>query len=392
MDYTTLQTENKESELCSQEQGQSLYHLCQLVTDGRKRRGRRYELAGILLVIVLAKLAGMSSLLAVCEWAKDQERMPCANTYSNVLAGLNSQQVNAQVAAWFVRQHAQQRCGEAPGRLCADSGEQHVHLAIDGKALKGTGTKAYGGEHPQQHLLHVYEVETGIVLQQIPVETKTNEVGALKPLLTEVLCKGRVLTADAAQSYHAFPRLVKRAGGDTILIVKNNTPVTRADLVLFFEDKDAEKDTWQAFEQVEKGHGRLERRHITVSPDLNGLFFKEWGEIGQVFRLLRERTIKGTSTCEITYGLTTLTVQQCSPERLLQYIRDHWKVENQLHWCRDAILGEDRCRVRYIPVMEMLAVLNTTVLSLMHLHHISTITRQIRRFASHPEEALAWLL
>jgi len=84
-----------------------------------------------------------------------------------------------------------------------------------------------------------------------------------------VLCKGRILTSDAAQSYHEFGRLVKRAGGEVVVFVKDNPPVTRADLELFFEDKQADRGTWQSYEQVEKGHGRLERRQITTSPDLN---------------------------------------------------------------------------------------------------------------------------
>ncbi len=109
----------------------------------------------------------------------------------------------------------------------------------------------------------------GIVLHQCPIDPEHNEVSTLKPLLTEVLCKGRILTADAAQSYHDFGRLVQRAGGDVVLFIKENTPVTRADLELFFEDAQADRRTWQSFETIEKGHGRLERRHITTSPDLN---------------------------------------------------------------------------------------------------------------------------
>lgn len=396
MNYTALVEENQMEEVPTPRQLPSLYQMCQQLTDGRKARGKRYDLAGVLLVLVWAKLAGMSSVLAVSEWAKDQEaairrsgglgwkRMPCANTYSYVLARLDSQQVNAQLAAWFVRQMA-----PLPGEEVDD---RHVHLAIDGKTLKSTGELAYGGEHPQQHLLHIYEAETGVVLQQIPVGTKTNEVGALKPLLTEVTCKGRVITADAAQSYHEFPRLIKRAGGEVILIIKDNTPSALADLELFFEDPQADRETWQSSTQIEKGHGRLERRSILTSPDLNGLFFQDWGEIGQVFRLQRERTIKGTHSCEVCYGLTTLSMRDCCPERLLRHIRAHWKVENHLHWRRDALLGEDRCRVRCLPVMEMLAALNTVVLSLMQIHRVFTVSKQLRRFAFHPEEALPWLL
>jgi hypothetical protein len=117
----------------------------------------------------------MRSLLGASEWIKHQEellreeldptwkRMPCANTYSYALARLDSQQVNAQLAPWFVRQSTAQRCAEEPHRLGQEQPEQHVHLAIDGKALKGTGKQAYGGDDPQKHLLHIYEVETGIV-------------------------------------------------------------------------------------------------------------------------------------------------------------------------------------------------------------------------------------
>jgi hypothetical protein len=117
----------------------------------------------------------------------------------------------------------------------------------------------------------VYEVQTGIVLQQCPIAQEHNEVSTLKPLLTEALCKGRILTSDAAQSYHDFGRLVKRAGGDVVLFIKDNTPATRADLELFFEDPQADQHTWQSFAKSEKGHGRLERRHITTSPDRNRL-------------------------------------------------------------------------------------------------------------------------
>ena len=396
MDYTTLLEENKSGEGLVTIQIPFLYLICQQLDDGRKARGKRYDLAGVLLVLVWAKLAGMNSVLAVSEWAKDQsmairtsvglgwKRMPCANTYSYVLARLDSQQVNAHLAAWFVRQMAQHREGEPEDR--------HIHLAIDGKALKSTGEQAYGGDHPQQHLLHIYEAETGVVLQQIPIGSKTNEVGALKPFLTEITCKGRVITADAAQSYHEITRLIKRAGGEVIFIIKDNTPVAREDLELFFEDQQADRGTWQSFTKVERGHGRLERRSIVTSPDLNGFFFQDWGEIGQAFRLQRERTIKGKHSCEVRYGLATLSVHNCPPERLLRYLRAHWKVENHLHRRRDALLGEDRCRVRCLPVMEMLAALNTVVLSLMQVHHVSTVARQLRRFAFHPGEALPWLL
>ena len=128
------------------------------------------------------------------------KRMPCANTYSYALARLDSQQVNAALAAWCVRKEAESRCDGHPSRRASQPNQRSRHLATRGKALRGTGQQAYGGEAPQKQVLHVYEVQTGIVLQQCPIAQEHNEVSTLKPLLTEVLCKGRILTSDAAEA------------------------------------------------------------------------------------------------------------------------------------------------------------------------------------------------
>jgi hypothetical protein len=82
------------------------------------------------------------------------------------------------------------------------SSEHLTHLAIDGQTLRRTGKQAYAGEEPQKQVPPVYEPHTGIVVQQWPIAQEHNEVSTLKPMLTEVLCKGRILTSDAAQSYH----------------------------------------------------------------------------------------------------------------------------------------------------------------------------------------------
>jgi predicted transposase YbfD/YdcC len=132
----------------------------------------------------------------------------------------------------------------------------------------------------------------------------------------------------------------------------------------FFEDTEADRCTWQTFEHVEEGHGRLERRQIITSPDLNDYLRRDWGEVGQVFRLQRECTSKDKHSVEVVYGWTSLPRKGCSAQELLQMTRDHWSVENRLHWRRDVTLGEDRCGVRFPPVAQMLAVLNTVVLSL----------------------------
>src|SRR5256885_9607420 len=212
MDYTTLLPESQDGQEQPARRMQSLYEVCQQVADGRKARGKRSDLAGLLVVLVLAKLAGMQSLQGASDWIQDQEvllreglqlswkRMPCANTYSYALARLDSKQVNAALASWFVRKEAKSRCGTEPSQLVRQGSERHVHLAVDGKVLRGTGKQVYGGDAPHKQVLHVYETQTGIVLQQCPIATKRNDASTLKPLLTEVLCKWRIFPAAAAPS------------------------------------------------------------------------------------------------------------------------------------------------------------------------------------------------
>src|SRR5579859_1029837 len=119
------------------------------------------------------------------------------------------------------------------------------------------------------------------------------------------------------------------------MIIKGNTPATQADLELFFEDEQADRRTWRSYVRVEKGHGRLERRQIITSPDLNDYLRRDWGEVGQVFRLQRERKTTEKSSVEVVYGWTSLARKRCSAERLFHLIRDHWAVENRLHGRRD---------------------------------------------------------
>ncbi len=152
----------------------------------------------------------------------------------------------------------------------AQPSERHVHLAIDGKALKGTGNQLYGGEESQKKVLHVYEVQTGIVLLQCPIAPEHNAREHAQTLVDRsAVQRTHPHQRCGPKLSRRMARLVMRAGGDVVLFIKDNTPATRADLELFFEDPQADRRTWQSFAKSEKGHGRLERRHITTSPDRN---------------------------------------------------------------------------------------------------------------------------
>ena len=138
----------------------------------------------------------------------------------------------------------------------------------------------------------------------------------------------------------------------------------------------------------------LPHREITCSPDLNDWFAKQWQGIEQVFRLQRTRCMlkSGAIEHEVVYGLSSLSMRQAPPARMLSLVRDHWAIENKLHYRRDGSLGEDACQTRTGPVPGLLAQLNSAVLSLMDRAGVRNVARQMRYFDAHPEQALALVL
>lgn len=319
-----------------------------------------------------------------------REKMPCQMTYCNVLARVDGKQLDEILSAFFVRWEAQCRCGDEPSRLQTPRGQaDHAHLAIDGKALRATSSQ------PQPvHQLSCYEVETGIVLWHRNVGEKENEISALKPLLTAQLVKGRILTVDAMHTQRALCTQVHRLGGDYLLIAKDNQQALREDIADLFEDPSPDRRRWHQAETWDKAHGRLEHRQMTCSPDLNEWFGKDWEGIEQVFRL--ERTVKilktGKIRHEVVYGLSSLSLRQAPPKRLLRLVRSHWGIENRLHQRRDVSLGEDACQTRTGPVPSRLAQLNSTVLSLMDRVGVCNVARQMRFFDAHLQQALDLVL
>lgn len=279
-----------------------------------------------------------------------------------------------------------------PSRLHTQQGGQaKEHVAVDGKALRGTLGHA-ASHQPPVHLLSFYEVSTGVVLAQREVQTKENEISAVKEMLIPTLVKGRLLTADAMHTQRFFCQQVKHLGGDYVLIAKDNQKTMHEDLALFFEDPQADRSDWQTSCCCEKGHGRLEKRIVTTSAQLREWFARDWVGIEQVFRV--ERTVKrrGKEQHEVIYGITSRSATQTDAVQVGQWVRGHWSTENRNHGRRDWTLREDQSQVRTQHVPAMLALLNTTVLALMDRIGVRNVPAHMRRLRAHPQEALPLLL
>jgi predicted transposase YbfD/YdcC len=396
MDYNTFEEAIEQGQWPMKMDEMSVYHAFEQVQDGRKKRGVRYALSDILMLLLLGKLVGMKTPAAIAQWVRlravplkkilawQRDEFPCASTYSNVLRTLDSHQLNEVLAHLLTRAEAEKRWEEEPSRLVGDAQAQiHVHLALDGKTLRGTLGHA-APEEQKMHQLGLYETHTGVLLKEQVVGDKENELSIVSQFLTPILVKGRVITADALHTQRIFCWMVTRWEGDYVLIAKKNQPMLHEDLSLFFTEPPLDCRDWRTDYTVDAKHGRLERRELIASTELNEFLGRDWAQIAQVFQLRRIVQEKGETRIETVYGFTSLSPAQASPLRLLTLVRDHWAIENRLHWRRDVTLGEDHCQVRKGNTPRALAILNSFLLALLDFQGVKNVPHHMRMLDARP--------
>lgn len=366
--------------------------LCGL-HDQRDARGLRYALVTVLVYVVLAKLAGEDHLRGIAQWVSlraemlagilslEKAQAPHATTYSRILGHAVEVEEFEQVVGDFFAQHSQ--------------GERDVVLTLDGKTLRGT---IPAGQTRGLHLLAAFLPDAGWVMLQVEVEQHENEIPAAVRVLKCLDLRGKVVTGDALLTQRELSLQIVEAEGDYVWIIKDNQPEMRQDIETLFAAEDctpgfspAKKDL-RPKRQVAKGHGRIEQRTLTASSDLKG--YLAWPYAEQVFRLERhfERLSDGRVTHHVVYGVTSLTAAEAGPERLLALTRQHWQIENGLHYRRDVTLQEDRCTLRTGHAAHSMALINNLVLGLLLRRGVRNVPDARRRFAAHPDEALQLIL
>jgi hypothetical protein len=170
--------------------------------------------------------------------------------------------------------------------------------------------------------------------------------------------------------------------------VKDNQPQLLADLRLWFETPPPVRGLdFRSARQTNKGHGRLETRTLVASTELND--YLDWPGVQQVLRLERQvvHLKTGERSEEVRYAVTSLSPQLASAHDLLTLWRDHWAIENHLHWVRDVLFGEDASRVRTRHGPQVLAVCRNTVLTLLRLYGYPQIVQAREHFAARPSHA-----
>lgn len=383
----------------------SIYRAFEQVKDGRKSKGKRYPLALLLTLILLGKMAGETKIEGIIDWIAERKReikkllnwpkdFPVEKTYTDALAKCDHHEIAQAIAQVLVKSRAVKQYGNEPSRLVAqkEPGEEHlIQTAVDGKILRGT-LKHEREDQPPVHLLSFYECESGILLDQFPVPAENNEESACRAILHPLLVKGRILSVDAIFSCQAWCAAVHAYDGYYLLAIKDNTPAVIRALQEFFEDEGIDREEFQYYKEVNKGHGRLEVREIWTSTQMNEWFQKEWAGTAQVFMIRKAVKEKGKEVIKISYGITNLPRAKADARKILSIKRKHWHVENRLHYRRDVTLREDASQVRTKGAPEVLAALNGGLLALMDYMEVKNVAKQMRHFCAYPREALQWLL
>lgn len=335
------------------------------VRDVRQARGQRYRLEFLLVLIILAKLAGQNKPKGIAEWIqlrrqqlvrafqRKRNDVPSYNTIRRTLEGIED---GVQLQSYLNR-----FLHESYGGLVT------ILVSLDGKTMRGT---IPSGQTQGVHLLAAYLPEEGVVLLQIAVESKENEISAAPKLLAVLDLKGRVVCGDAMFTQRELSIQILAGGGDYIWFLKDNQPTLRADVEQFFAPP-RHVPGWQApampqeqAASTQAGHGRIEKRVLTIIPDQEG--YLDWPGLAQVFKLERTVTKKSTqkTTQETVYGITSLTPTKTSAAQLLELTQQYWGIENGLHYRRDVTLEEDATRITDDRRAETMAILNNFIIGL----------------------------
>lgn len=368
------------------------------VPDPRRTASVVYPLPAILALAVAALLANHRSVLAIAEWGARQDqalltalgfadgRTPCQSTVQRLFRHLDGDSLAARLSACF-----------APGAVPSpDGGPQGV--AIDGKAQRGR--RRFGTEPaPLVHALSAFCHEQGIVLAHAPIDAADDkaeaELTVAPALLSRLDWRGRVLTGDALFCQTALCEQVQTAGGDYLLVVKENQGTLYRDIELLCDPPPtvpaAPLTDRRVARTVETGHGRtMERRELVASTDLVG--YLVWPGAAQVFRLERSWCEQGKTMRTRHYGITSLAPDVADAARLLALRRGHWSIENQLHRHKDVNFGEDASLIHTGHGPTVMALLRDAALSLLPQAGIRRIASSLRTHSQHPERAVALVL
>ncbi|MDF2578402.1 MAG: Transposase [Chlamydiales bacterium] len=316
--------------------------LFKQLPDPRSKRNQQHLLGDIIILAICAIMCGANDWVKVALYAKCQEKFfkqflqlpggtSSHDTFNRIFRMLDPKAFEGLFIEWT--------------KLLAQSLAGKV-VAIDGKTIR-SASKC--DDTPSAfHLVSAFVTSNELVLAQLKVEDKGNEITAI-PLLIELLdLQQAIVTIDAMGCQKEIAYKICNRGADYILAVKDNQPGLADELSNFFSQAETDKFSnnthCHTYTQFEKNRGRIEERSIAICSHFEWLSQrKEWQNLKTIICVKSTRQVKGKVSVEKRYYISSL---QSSAEMFNKYIREHWGVENKLHWVLDVAYNEDRSKIR----------------------------------------------
>lgn len=330
--------------------------------DPRRRHGQRHRLLDVIVIALCAVIAGSNTFQEVETFAQRRRAwlarflgldngVPSHDTFERVFDRLDPLALQRCLLSW----------------LTALAGGLGIgHVAIDGKTARRSGSPTRGIK--ALHLVSAWATEYALTLGQVATEEKSNEITAIPQLLELLDVEGALVTIDAMGCQKTIAARIVAGGGDYVLSVKENQERLRDDVVdclcAAMDDEDVKSDAHE-YEQ-EEGHGRMERRWVTVITDPEGIRDQElWAKLKVVGCYYVERTEAGKTSEEMRYFIGS---REMSAKRYGDAIRGHWGIENGQHWSLDVSFREDDSRIQKRNGGVNFALLRKIALSLLKRH------------------------
>ena len=343
-----------------------ILHFAEL-EDPRSTVNRRHPLVSVVVIAVMAVLAGASGPTAVAEWAARKEEflrealdlpngVPRKDVFRRVLMALKPAAFQACFVNWLNSLRA---------KAAAATGVEQPVLPIVGKTLRRSHDRARG--LGALHSVSIWASEFGLSLGQVACAEKSNEITAIPEILRLVDIRGAIITIDAMGAQKAIAAEIVDGGGDYVLALKGNQEALHQAVIDHIDEQlEGELEDAQELVTTEEGHGRVETRTYLQLPAPEALpGFTLWEALKTIAIVTSLCHRDGKETIEVRYYISSLAM---GVKNLARAVRGHWGIENSCHWVLDVTYREDESRIREQSLRQNMAWLNRFTLSLLKQH------------------------